>query len=83
MVILTAKLKEDADCFLAVPLYLKGIKMSKSGFKAFVMCAVALVVGFFVCSMSGCATGVETRARVFDKQYRSAVGAGIVIEREN
>ena len=57
------------------------MKKKKDGFNAFVLCALAFLAGCIV-FLSGCAAGVETKTRVFGKQYRSAMGAGVLIERE-
>ncbi len=46
-----------------------------------VLCAVAILVGC-TAFLSGCAVGVETKASVFGEQYKSAVGAGVLIEKE-
>lgn len=46
-----------------------------------VLCAVALLIGC-AAFLSGCAIGVETRASVFGEQYKSAAGAGVLIEKE-
>ena len=57
------------------------MKKKKAGFNAVVLCALAFLAGWAV-FLSGCAAGVETKTRVFGKQYRSAMGAGVLIERE-
>ena len=57
------------------------MKKKKDGFNAFVLCALAFLACCVV-FLSCCAAGVETKTRVFGKQYRSAMGAGVLIERE-